>query len=202
MRTWACLLLAFWGSVATAQAVEGTPHFWPAESAPATMGPTPDELAGFPFGASPAAVARRCRRAGHEYTRDADGLGHCDGAAAPRDLKARMTFVFCANRLCEMRAVVEDDSRVATYANALRSLRAAFGAPPQRRLRVDHVCLGEMVGGRGDHCLEDRGAGVRHWWEVSGTEIFLALERRAHGPALEIAYRDAARLAALSATSD
>ena len=124
------------------------------------------------------------------------------GAAAPRELKARMTFVFCANRLCEMRAVVEDDSRVATYANALRSLRAAFGGPPQRRLRVDHVCLGELVGGRGDRCLEDRGAGVRHWWEVGGTEIFLALERRAHGPALEIAYRDAARLAALSATSD
>ena len=207
---WACLLLCVSatvlgavrvGSVA-AQPTDGTPHFWPADAAPGTSGPTPEELAGFHFGDSPSAAERRCRRAGHRFEELGDGTARCGGAAAPRGLRASVFLVFCPDGLCEARATVGDDSRVRTYAQALRSLRGAFGAPPQRRLRVDHRCLGELVSGRGDSCLDQVGAGVRHWWEVGGTEIFLSLEHREEGRVLEVAYRNRERMSALSRTSD
>lgn len=182
---------------------DGTPHFWPAGAARGPSGPTPDELLGFRFGATRRSVERACARAGHDWKTLRGGGLLCTGALAPRDLPAQLVLRFCDDRLCEARAsVAEAEARVSTYARALRSLRDAFGPPPQRRLRVDHQCLGLLVAGRSDQCLVDEGAGVRHWWEVGGTEIFLALERRAEGRRLEVAYRTAERLQAISRTSD
>jgi hypothetical protein len=190
-------------SVAQAQGGDGTPHFWPADAAPGLGGPTPDELLGFRFGASRRSVERACGRAGHDWKAIRGGDLLCTGAAAPRDLPAQLVLRFCDGRLCEARAsIAEPSTRVATYARALRSLRAAFGRPPQRRLRVDHQCLGLLVAGRSDRCLTAEGAGVRHWWEVGGTEIFLALEHRPEGRRFEVAYRTAERLTAISRTSD
>lgn len=204
MRAW--LLSALVLLVATdahADGGDGTPHFWPADAAPGTSGPTPDELLGFRFGASRRSVENACRRAGHDLKTIRGGGILCAGAVTPRDLPAQLVLRFCEGRLCEARAsVAEPGTRVATYARALRSLRTAFGRPPQRRLRVDHQCLGALVSGRSDQCLAVAGAGVRHWWEVGGTEIFLALERRREGRRLEVAYRTAERLLAISRTSD
>lgn len=182
---------------------DGTPHFWPATSAGGQRGPTPTELLGFRFGDPRATVEGQCRRSGHEHKRVRDGGLLCTGAPSVRGLPAQVHLRFCEGRLCEARASIDDPRvRVGTYARALRSLRGAFGAPPQRRLRVDHRCLGELVAGRSDECLDRQGAGVRHWWEVGGTEIFLALERRPEGRRLQIAYRTAERLRAMSRTSD
>lgn len=182
---------------------DGTPHFWPADASPGTRGPTPEELLGFRFGASRRSVERACHRAGHDSKSVRDGGLLCNGTAAPRDLPAQVHLRFCDGRLCEARASIHaSDARVATYARALRSLRGAFGAPPQRRLRVDHQCLAELVSGRSDACLIAEGSGVRHWWEVGGTEIFLALEHRPDGRRFEVAYRTAERLRAMSRTSD
>ena len=183
---------------------DGTPHFWPADAAPGgVQGPTPDQLLGFRFGSRRAAVERACRRAGHACKRVRDDEVLCDGAVSPSELPVQVHLRFCAGRLCEARASVHQArARVSTYARALRSLRSAFGAPPQRRLRVDHRCLAELVAGRSDRCLDREGAGVRHWWEVGGVEIFLALEHRPGGRQLEVTYRTAERLRAMSRASD
>ena len=203
----ACLLSCIWlilgAASAAAQSADGTPHFVPPGATPDLTGPTPDQLMGFRFGASAGATARACRRAGHRYEPQADGSAICHGGVSPRELPAQVELVYCEGRLCEARATIRDAAaRVGTYARALRALRSAFGAPPQRRLRVDHVCLGELVAGRSDRCLDAEGAGVRHWWEVSGTEIFLSLERGPKGPALIVSYRTPARLRAISLSSD
>jgi len=183
---------------------DGTPHFWPAGAVPGgARGPTPRELLGFRFGDDRRTVERTCGRAGHDFKDVRDGGLLCNGAAAPADVPAQVHLRFCEGRLCEARASVHQAvARVGTYARALRSLRGAFGAPPQRRLRVDHRCLAELIAGRSDRCLAQEGSGVRHWWDVGGTEIFLALEHRPEGRRLEVTYRTAERLRAMSRTSD
>lgn len=161
--------------------------------------PPPSGAAGFEFGETPEAAARRCEAAGQAWV-SANGRATCSGAAAPLGIPARVDLEFCDGRAC---AISVEHVPEATWSRSSVSLKAnletKYGPAQESSGSVPERCRTEDAF---TQCLASRQVALRYAWRWAGgesLEMSVGKPTPARSAAIRIVYRRPAGAANLSA---